>query len=241
MIFTRTLVALHAELKAQYEVSSTIRHRGEKGRKREHGLAMFLREHLPERYGVATGEIIPYQGSSAAPQCDLIVYDRLTYPIIGKSSAVQQVPYEAVYAVIEVKSKLTSSELTSTQQKFSAMRSLPRCKLRRAPRKPKKRNPAFVLFGYELATTKEKCVEMVKNAAHDDTHLFALDSGFVVTVGGFEDGSRTIFLNTADEPSGVHETLAWFFALFLDVLSEIDLGMPQYSDLLYDGKYDEKV
>ncbi len=238
MIFTRTLIALHSELKAQYEVSSTIRHRGEKGRKREHGLAMFLREHLPERYGVATGEIIPYRGAATSPQCDLIIYDRLTYPIIGKSTAVQQVPYEAVYAVIEVKSKLTSSELKSTEQKFSAIRSLPRCKLRRTPRKPKKRNPAFFLFGYELATTQERCVELAQKAAGDDILVFALDAGFVITIDGLEGGPRTIFLRTDDEPSGLHETLAWFFALLLDALSEIDLGMPKYSELLYDGKYE---
>lgn len=88
MIYTRTLIALHTELKVTYEVSSTIRHKGEKGRKREHGLGMFLREQLSEKYGVATGEIIPFQGHSVAPQCDIIIYDRLTFPIIGKSAPV---------------------------------------------------------------------------------------------------------------------------------------------------------
>jgi hypothetical protein len=60
---------------------------------------MFLKENLPEKYGIATGEIIPFRGNLSSPQCDIIIYDRLSFPIIGKSAAIQQVPYEAVYAI----------------------------------------------------------------------------------------------------------------------------------------------
>jgi hypothetical protein len=239
MIFTRTLVALHAELKAQYDVSSTIRHKGEKGRKREHGLGMFLREHLPERYGVATGEIIPFEGKMAAPQCDLIVYDRLTYPIIGKSSAVQQVPYESVYSVIEVKSQITAADLRSTSEKFLAIRRLPRCSLKRRPSRSKTRNPVFVLFGYELRTTKAKCVDFVREDGTDDLMVFALDAGVAMRLDGLPSGSKHVFLRTADAAGDFHETLVWFLFLFLEALAKIDLGIPNYSELLYDGKYEE--
>ena len=127
MIYTRTLIALQKQLKSQYEVSSTILHKGEKGRKREHGLGMFLREQLPEKYGVATGEIIPFKGQAPSPQCDIIIYDRLTFPIIGKSGPVQQVPYESVYAVIKKKTQQTKTTNKDASEKFSAIRNLPRC------------------------------------------------------------------------------------------------------------------
>jgi hypothetical protein len=238
MIYTRTLIALHAELKAQYDVSSTIWHKGEKGRKREHGLGMFLREQLPEKYGVATGEIIPFKGKSPSPQCDIIIYDRLNFPIIGKSSPVQQIPYESVYAVIEVKSQITLPALKDSSAKFSAIRNLPRCALKQRPKRSKTRNPIFVLFGYELATTEERCVAFVRQAGTKDVTLFSLDAGVATWIEGLSNGDRHCFLRTADK-TGFHETLTWFLFLLLDSLSEIDLGIPNYSELLYDGKYEE--
>ena len=148
MIYSRTMIEYQKELQAKYDVSSTIRHRGEKGRKREHGLAMFLKENLPEKYGVATGEVVPYMGHIPSPQCDIIIYDRLAFPILGKSSITQQVPYEAVYSVIEVKSNITSASLEYALNKFSAIRKLPRCKLKQRPKRGSDQRPLFVLFGY---------------------------------------------------------------------------------------------
>src|ERR1022692_1553681 len=202
MIYTRTLIALHTELKAQYAVSSTIRHKGEKGRKREHGLGMFLREQLPEKYGVATGEIIPFRGKAPSPQCDIVIYDRLTFPIIGKFAPVQQIPYESVYAVIEVKSQINSSALKDSCAKFTAIRKLPRCALKQQPKQSKTRNPQFLVFGYELGTTEERCVAFIRQAADPDVTLFALDAGVALWIEGLPTGGQLtedgpVFLRTA--------------------------------------------
>ena len=240
MIYTRTLVALQTELKSQYEVSSTIWHRGEKGRKREHGLGMFLREQLPEKYGVATGEIIPFKGRAPSPQCDIVIYDRLTFPIIGKSAPVQQIPYESVYAVIEVKSQISLAANKDARAKFVAIQKLPRCNLKQRPKRNKKRNPVFFLFGYELSTNKDNCVAFINDltALGAESTLIALDAGVAMWIEELPSGKdRPLFLNTADQ-SGFHETLAWFFFILLNSLSEIDLGVPNYIELLYDGKYD---
>src|SRR5712691_10167989 len=104
MIFKAYLSRYKRLLQQKYSVSTTIWHKGERGRQRESGLMMFLRETLPTAYGVATGEIIPYVGEKPSRQCDIIIYDRLKMPIFGANEAVQQVPFEAVYAVIESKS-----------------------------------------------------------------------------------------------------------------------------------------
>ena len=241
MIYTRTMIQLHKELLAKYQVSSTIRHKGEKGRNREHGLAMFLRENLPERYGVATGEIIPFKGDLPSPQCDIIIYDRLTFPIIGKSSAVQQVPYEAVYSVIEVKSQITNRTLDETLEKFSTIRQLPRCELKRGARRSKNRNPLFVLFGYELDTRQENCKEFIAQGVNEDIFLVALDTGFTLWLGSSKKEAAPIFLTATDTATSLYETLAWFFGLLLDSLNEIDLGTPKYFNIIYDGKYNQKV
>ena len=58
------------------------------------GLNRLLIDILPEAYGVATGEIIPFNGETSSPQCDTIIYDRLHNPVIGRSDAVKQIPLE---------------------------------------------------------------------------------------------------------------------------------------------------
>src|SRR4051812_14903543 len=98
----------------------------ERGRQRENGLLIFLRENLPAAYGVATGEGIPYRGPTASPQCDIIIYDQLGLPILGRADAVQQVPFEAVYAVIECKSQNDGKALKDTQRQIQLKRPLRR-------------------------------------------------------------------------------------------------------------------
>lgn len=236
MIYTRTLNQLQKELQAKYEVASTIRHRGEKGRNREHGLSMFLRENLPEKYGIATGEIIPFKGDMPSPQCDIIIYDRLSFPIIGKSSAVQQVPFEAVYSAIEVKSRITNMTLTETVQKFSSIRQLPRCKFRRKTKLRKHQNPFFVLFGYKLATTTEKCIEFVRQGVDEDVFLVALDTGLTIWVSRTKEDSYPVFLKATNVESSLYETLAFSLASLMDSLSPIDLGTPNFWDLMIQYK-----
>src|SRR6266576_1901125 len=83
----------------------------------------------------------------------------------------------------------------------------------------------------------------IRQAANRDVTLFALDAGVALwiealpTVGKVTE-DRPVFLRTADK-KGFHETLAWFLFLLLDSLSGIDPGTPNYSELLYAGKYEE--
>ena len=222
MIFNRTVTLLERELEARYKVSTTIRHKGEKGRQREQGLGMLLREILPEAYGVASGEIIPYAGIDPSPQCDLIIYDRLYFPILGKSSTVQQVPFEAVLAVIECKSVIDSKALADTTGKIQAIRRLPRVPTR--VRRGRVRGPMFVLFGYTCAASERQCKRFVK---HADTRR----SSVLLTVLG--EGN---YIKLSDRPDPVFvrsETLALMLTVFLYSLREIDLGNPDYLKLLW--------
>jgi hypothetical protein len=151
------------------------------------------------------------------------------------------VPYESVYSVIEVKSRIAAADLSSTSGKFSAIRKLPRCSLIGKPKRSKTRNPIFVLFGYELATTEEQCVDFVRRDGTDDVVLFALNAGLAMLWDELPNGLKHqhVFLRTADRTGDFHETLVWFFFVLLESLSQIELGTPKYSELLYDGKYEE--
>lgn len=126
MIYTSALSRIEKIIHEKYELSATIRHRGERGRQRENGLLVFLRENLPTAYGVATGEIFSFKGSLVSPQCDIIIYDQQRMPILGRSEAIQQIPLEAVYGVIECKSILDKAALKDANKKFSKIRALPR-------------------------------------------------------------------------------------------------------------------
>lgn len=236
MIFTRTMELLQKEILARYEVSSTIRHRGEKGRQREQGYAMFLREYLPDRYGVATGEVIPYVGDAPSPQCDVIVYDRMSFPVIGKSSAIQQVPLEAVYAVTEVKSHIDKAAIEDAQAKFDAIRALPRCRRKRPPEDGAEHLPVFVLFGYHLRTGTKECLDFVHRAPNHDTAVVALDSGIAFWAKlPAADAAPVFFGERGTEEAGSSHTLCLCLAWHLECLGNIDLGTYPPLEMFFHG------
>jgi hypothetical protein len=242
LVFANFLYRMEEMINKQYEISSTIRHKGEKGRQREDGLAQFLKDNLPDRYGVGTGEIFSSEGNEVSPQCDVIIYDRLNMPIIGKSNSVQQVPIEAVYSVIEIKSLLDTASLVDAERKFSRIRNLPRYKPKTRLQKNKVRGPAFMLFGYKLKTKTDLCTSFVKaNAVNEDVSVYALDTGGTIYIG--DQGSsdiRVIFLRTTAERPGklsMHFTLGLLFVDLLESLERIDLGKVDFTGMLKPVSY----
>lgn len=216
MIYSKILSTLESELHARYDISSTIRHRGEKGRQREHGLAGFLKEYLPEAYGVATGELISVDGDDLSPQCDIIVYDRLVTPIIGKFEAVQQVLINGTYCVIEVKSHLTKASLDDAAQKYSKIRSLyPLSKDTKEAF-----SPALILFGYRMETSISACTDFVlEYSRNEDITVVALDSGITVRIGPEDNSipSKIVWAPGTDFRYGIYSTLALFYTMILEV------------------------
>jgi hypothetical protein len=219
MIFCRTLNLLEQELKATYQVSTTIQHRGEKGRQREHGLSMFLREMLPDAYGIASGEIVSCADQPPSPQCDIIIYDRLHFPILGRSRPVQQVPYESVCAVIECKSTLDTHALLDARRKFDTIRKLKRLPTKIA--KGKSRGPYFVLFAYTNNVSEDQCRRFMKRYGTKkvSVSICMLDAGSWILV----DKENVPVFIPAHETSSV---LTFFLAAMLYCLRSIDLGNP---------------
>lgn len=223
IIFDRILSSLETELHKRYEISSTIRHRGEKGRQRENGLAVFLKEYLPSAYGVATGELISIEGSNLSPQCDLIIYDRLITPIIGKYDAVQQVLISGTYCVIEVKSAITKSNLKDTEQKFTKIRKL---NLSQESHGKKQFGPTFFVFGYRLETNVSECKDfIVKHSQEEDLAVVALDTGMTVWVGPKDNSmpARPAWLHSTNFKNGIYGTLALFYTMVLEVCQDTKL------------------
>lgn len=214
MIHARILAGLQHELEARYEISSTIRHKGERGRSRETGVAGFLRDNLPEAYGVGTGEIFSFNGEGISPQCDVVVYDRMRTPVFGRRQPIQQIPIEGVYAVVEVRSVLDTGALRDAGEKFDAIRSIwASAKPKNAHRNWKDGGPTFFVFGFKLKTTQKSCLEFLKTNQEEDIGLFSLDSGCSVWIGpsDLSKPARPEWLETTVPSVGMYSTLAFFF------------------------------
>src|SRR5690349_10731025 len=95
---------------ADFRSSTSIQHRSSRGTDRERLVADFVRGYLPGHVQLFHGgEIVLVEGETSK-QCDLLVCDRAAPPLKDLESF-RIVPAECVYGVIEVKTKLTGSEL----------------------------------------------------------------------------------------------------------------------------------
>lgn len=214
VIHAKILAGFQKQLQAKYDVSSTIRHKGERGRSRETGVAGFLQENLPEAFGVGTGEVFSFNTEGISPQCDVIVYDQMRTPIFGRGKSVQQIPIEGVFAIVEVRSIIDSAALRDAEAKFRAIRELwQRAKPKNASRIRDNEGPAFFLFGFKLKATPKRCLSFLRDTRAEDTSLVALDAGHSIWVGPSNKSkpARPEWLITPDPEMGVYSALAFFY------------------------------
>jgi hypothetical protein len=218
MIHAKILAGLQKELQNKYEIASTIRHKGEKGRAREFGVAEFLRENLPEAYGVGTGELFSFETEGSSPQCDIIVYDRMKMPVFGKQTTVQQIPIEGVFAVIEVRSVIDTNALKDAARKFQAIRDLWTSAYPITGDHNDEEGPSFFLFGFKWMTTERSCLSFLKGNSKEDCTVVALDSGSSIWVGPKDRSraARPVWLQNTEPEIGMYSTLAFFFFGVLD-------------------------
>jgi hypothetical protein len=102
--------SLASELTSLSErIRKLIAHTSSVGTYRENILQSLLKKHIPERYHVATGFIYGCQR-----QIDILIYDRIEYAPLFREGDLVVVPPEAVRAVIEVKTNITATQLSSS-------------------------------------------------------------------------------------------------------------------------------
>ena len=112
------------KMRADFNASAEIAHSGSKGTVREHFLCDFLRERLPQRYGVGSGEIVARTRNTSSRQCDVIVYDKFNGVVLYSSDEVQVYPVDCVYGIIEVKSALSKGELLDALEKIKILKEM---------------------------------------------------------------------------------------------------------------------
>jgi hypothetical protein len=106
--------------------TTALEQRLDRGEAREGVVRGFLRDWLPKKYAVGNGEVIGPDGQRSR-QMDIVVYDELNSPLIFRQADSPQVyPIESVYGVIQVKSRLTPSELTDSLHNVRSCIEIPR-------------------------------------------------------------------------------------------------------------------
>jgi hypothetical protein len=101
-----------------------ITHQGVKGEIREVLVRELFRPLLPSDVSVGTGQIATTSGDLSAQQ-DVVIYDRKILPPVLFESVIGVFPIESVLATVEVKTKLTATELTSTYETAAAIHRYP--------------------------------------------------------------------------------------------------------------------
>lgn len=129
-------------------------HKGIRGDERAASLAQFLRQRLPDRFGVGKGEVLDYLDHRTG-QLDLVVYDRSSSAPISAQNENLLLPCEALYIAIEVKSIVTQEDLNTSLRAAAKLRELRPFKARFVPPR-RDGSPAeddnhrcmYVIFGY---------------------------------------------------------------------------------------------
>jgi hypothetical protein len=124
LIAQRVLEALAVEASARLSTADLISHPGERGRARETILAQYLREIVPKGFDIETGFVIDTRGGQSLQQ-DLIIVRRDYHPLF-KVGGVNFFPVEAVAAVIEVKSTLSTATLRDALRNAASVKELDR-------------------------------------------------------------------------------------------------------------------
>lgn len=82
-----------------------------------------LREYLPIKYGVDSGQVIDCTGNTSG-QIDVIIYERDTFPYVFNNNGAFFIPIEAVVGVFEIKQDINKDEILYTAEKIESVRIL---------------------------------------------------------------------------------------------------------------------
>jgi hypothetical protein len=120
-----SFAAISKSLLAYYEAArASIKHDAGLGAALEEQFRSFLRNHLPRRYGVSSGEVAAFYRERSG-QRDIIIYDALEHQPIWPGEY-RVFPIENVYAVLEITTTLTKQKLKKDALKIREVKRLVR-------------------------------------------------------------------------------------------------------------------
>ncbi len=201
------------ELKSKYKrVSSLFKHGPSIGRAREIYLAEMVRKCIPANLEVAHGAFYDSQYGASQEQ-DILIIDKNEIPPIEKVGDFGIYYKRSVRACIEVKSKLTKTELRNGLNLLVNSRKI-------GPGSGSK----YMLFAYETTMSAKRILDSIENT--EDffdfrPHLIVILGKYVITMTDFQPKKpRPWFEITAFKPKNDDFDLS--LLEFLDTVMEID-------------------
>jgi hypothetical protein len=119
-IFTQVANQMRSDVE---RARAAMNHAGLKGGEFEKTFRKFLRQYLPASLDISTGQAVDSKGG-VSKQLDVIISDARKTPIFYQTDETRVVPIECVYAVIEVKAKLTLGDVESIFQNMRSIKQL---------------------------------------------------------------------------------------------------------------------
>jgi uncharacterized protein DUF6602 len=112
------------QLRAEVDfINDIFDHQGVKGEGNETIIRDLIAKFIPKRYGIGTGIVIDRQGKQSK-QCDIVIYDTILYPSFMSMTSVHFFPVDIVYAVIEIKTRLTTTSIRQARENIASVKSL---------------------------------------------------------------------------------------------------------------------
>src|SRR5258708_38204788 len=119
------LDAAAKRMRADFEASKAYAHRAETGKSREGIFCDFIGPRVPGHIKVAHSAEIAATSGDISGQCDVVLHDRSTPPILD-TGTYRIIPNECVYGVIEVKSTLDKPQLLSACEDMRQLKAMPK-------------------------------------------------------------------------------------------------------------------
>lgn len=160
-------------------------HHGAAGANRETLLAEALKDSIPGEFRIDTGLITSCDGQFSN-QADLVIADGAWNTPFYPAAQNRIWLVEAIYALIEVKTSLTPTELRDALAKCRRFKSLPR-KFSDAPLPPRLTDSLFILWAYEAPspeTVKANLEAELAGISVDEQPDFVVVPGKLVATSG---------------------------------------------------------
>lgn len=122
----KLFAGLQSQMTAQLSTDREfITHPGSKGDALENTWIEWLKKYLPNRYSIEKAIVIDSEGNTS-DQIDIVIYDNWYTPFIFTQNGFHYIPAEGVYAVFEVKPKITKDYIKYAGDKIASVRKLKR-------------------------------------------------------------------------------------------------------------------
>ncbi|MBU1200725.1 hypothetical protein KKG61_01985 [bacterium] len=231
------------------ETEKTLNFPPDRGGQREEAIRKFLSEKLPRRYRISKGFVVSYKGIQS-DQCDVIICDAATSPIFYTDVDQEILPVESVYAVIQVKSRLTPTSLDKAIKNIKSFKQVPRKDVISETlglggsisikyNQPINRKVG-VLMSYSLGRSYDskpidqvsaEIIEKVKKENINDRIDFVciIDRGVIVPV---KQQDQTLMISIFDDTADVkmvgnaENSMGLFFVILLSTLNGVKLEQP---------------